>query len=247
MLPSITWTNWSVPSPPDVGVIVVAAGRGQRAGGGAPKQFRSVAGIPVLLHAIRPFLSHPDVLRIAIVLPADVAREPPEWLAQLAGERVRLVAGGAERMDSVERGLAALDSDLGVVLVHDGVRPFPETGVIDAVIAEARAGRAAVAALPVTDTIKEGAVDPASGVVLVRRTVSREGLWRAQTPQGFPRGLLTQGLDRARASGLAATDDAAMVEALGVPIVLVRDVPRNLKLTTAGDFAVAEALAGRSA
>lgn len=233
-----------MPSPPDVGVVIVAAGRGLRAGQGeAPKQFRPVAGVPLLLRALRPFLSHPAVAVVVAVLPPGVPARPPGWLAELAGDRLRLVEGGAERMDSVARGLEALGPGFGVVVVHDGARPFPDPGVIDAVIAEARAGRPAIAALPVTDTLKEAARDERLGRVVARRTVPREGIWRAQTPQAFPGAVLGQALARCREAGVLATDDAAMVERLGMPVVLVPDAAHNLKVTTADDFLLADALA----
>lgn len=225
-----------MPSPRDVGVVVVAAGAGRRAGGGTPKQFREIGGVPMVLRALRPFAAHPEVAHVAVVVPRAVAAEPPPWLAALRGAGVGLVAGGAERGDSVAAGLGALPAECRIVLVHDGARPFPSRTTIDAVIAEARGGRAALAAIPVSDTIKQAAV----GSRLVARTVARDHLWRAATPQGFPRPLL----ERAYAAASAgATDDAALVEALGEPVVLVPDDPGNLKVTTDADFVVAEALA----
>ena len=138
-------------------------------------------------------------------------------------------------------GLAALASACTTVLVHDAARPFVERPVIDAVIARARAGEGAVAAVRVSDTLKEASVEDPS---LVARTLPRDGLWRAQTPQGFPREVLERA--HAAAPGAnAATDDAALVERLGVPVRLVPDSPRNLKVTTAEDLALAELLAGR--
>jgi 2-C-methyl-D-erythritol 4-phosphate cytidylyltransferase len=132
-----------------------------------------------------------------------------------------------------------LAAECTVVLVHDGARPFVERGVIDAVIAHARAGEGAVAAVPVSDTLKEQTPgDPPR----VARTVPRDRLWRAQTPQGFPRRLLEEAYARA-ADPNAATDDAALVEACGGAVRLVPDTPRNLKITTREDLAVAEALA----
>lgn len=232
-----------MPSPPDVGVIVVAAGRGRRVGAGEPKQFRSLAGVPVLLRALRPFVSHPAVRRVVVALPPEFAQAPPTWLVPLLGDRLRVVAGGEERMESVERALAAVDGDCEVIVVHDGARPFPEPGVIDAVIEEARAGRGAIAAVPVTDTIKEAEADRATGRTVVRRTVPREALWRAQTPQAFPRALLTRAFAAARRAGHAATDDAALVEDLGETVVLVPDTARNVKITEPGDLDLAEALA----
>ncbi len=253
---SITWSSWCGRLPRDVGVVVVAAGRSTRIGGVTPKQYCPIAGVPMVLRALRPFVGHPEVARVALVLPAEDAAEPPEFLRGLAGQRLVLVAGGHERTDSVAAGLAALGAECTTVLVHDAARPFVERAVIDAVIARARLGEGAVAAVPLTDTLKEAAPDDATRVA---RTVPRAGLWRAQTPQGFPRAVLERA--HAAAAGLApsesagelarnkigisATDDAALVELIGIPIRLVPDSPRNLKITTAEDLAIAELLAER--
>ena len=146
-------------------------------------------------------------------------------------------------MDSVEAGLRELGPRCGIVLVHDGARPFPEPAVIDRVIAAVRHGTGAIAAVPVTDTLKE-AEPPALGALgHVVRTVSRDRLWRAQTPQGFPRPMLTEAFDAARAGKYSATDEASLVERAGGPVVLVHDVSTNLKITTPEDLRLAEALA----
>jgi 2-C-methyl-D-erythritol 4-phosphate cytidylyltransferase len=229
--------------PRDVGVIVVAAGQGTRVGGETPKQYRPIAGVPMVLRAVRPFAAHPEVARVVLVLPAEDAAAPPAFLRDLAGAALVLVAGGAERTESVAAGLAALGPECTSVLVHDAARPFVERAVIDAVIAHARAGEGAVAAVRVTDTLKEA--DP-QDATRVGRTVARDGLWRAQTPQGFPRAVLERAHAAADSAG-AATDDAALVERTGVPIRLVPDSPRNLKVTTVEDLALAELLAGRGA
>jgi 2-C-methyl-D-erythritol 4-phosphate cytidylyltransferase len=226
--------------PRDVGVVVVAAGRGTRVGGETPKQYRPIAGVPMVLRALRPFAAHPEVARVVLVLPTEDAAEPPAFLRGLAGAGLVVVAGGMERTDSVVAGLAALGPECTTVLVHDAARPFVERAVIDAVIAHARAGEGAVAAVRVSDTLKEAAPDDATRV---RRTVPRDGLWRAQTPQGFPRAVLERA--HAAAGAAAATDDAALVERTGVLVRLVPDSPRNLKVTTAEDLAMAELLAGR--
>jgi 2-C-methyl-D-erythritol 4-phosphate cytidylyltransferase len=227
--------------PRDVGVIVAAAGRGTRIGGDLPKQFLPLQGVPILLRAVRPFASHPDVAQVVVVLaPAD-AESPPAFLAEMEGEALAITAGGRERSDSVAAGLRALQAGCEIVLVHDGARPFVDRGVIDAVIAYARAGDGAVAAIPVSDTIKEAmGTDP----TVIGRTVPRAGLWRAQTPQGFPRRLLEQAYARAGAGASGATDDASLVEDCGGTVRLVPDSPRNIKITTREDLAVAEALAG---
>ncbi len=232
-------SSWCARLPRDVGVIIVAAGRGERLGG-PPKQFREVAGIPMLLRSIRPFVGHPEVAHVAVVVPADVAEAPPAWLAELRGAALGVTGGGAERRDSVRAGLAGLPDVCRVVLVHDAARPFVERAVIDGVIAEARAGRAAIAAVPVSDTLKEAGADGRT----VARTVPREGLWRAQTPQGFPRAVLAAA-HAAVPRDAPATDDAALVEAAGGAVTLVPDSATNFKITTADDLALADSWARR--
>ena len=197
----------------------------------------------MVLRALRPFVSHPEVVQVVLVLPPDDARTPPEFLRSL-GSGLTIVGGGAARADSVAAGLAALGPACATVLVHDAARPFVERGVIDTVIAHARAGEGAVAALRVSDTVKEAAADDPTRVA---RTVPRDGLWRAQTPQGFPRGVLERAHDEAGGDRSAATDDAELVERLGVPVRLVPDSPRNLKVTTPDDLALAELLAREGA
>ncbi|MGH7531567.1 MAG: 2-C-methyl-D-erythritol 4-phosphate cytidylyltransferase [Gemmatimonadales bacterium] len=233
-------------SPPDVGVVIVAAGAGVRAGPGEPKQFRAIFGVPMLLRALRPFAAHPEVRHVVVVLPPGYAERPPEWLHKLRGERVVLVAGGPQRAASVRAGLAALGPDTAVVLVHDAARPFVSRGTIDAVIARARAGVGAVAAVPVADTLKEIGAGAHRPTPRITRTVDRERIWRAQTPQGFPRPMLDAAYARLEPSPNGAgtpSDDAEICERAGFPVELVPDSPHNIKITTADDFRIAEALA----
>jgi 2-C-methyl-D-erythritol 4-phosphate cytidylyltransferase len=221
-----------------VGVVVVAAGAGVRAGPGEPKQFRPILGVPMLLRALRPFTSHPQVTHVVVALPPEYAKRPPEWLGKLRGDRLALVPGGAARADSVRAGLRALPREATVVLVHDAARPFVGRETIDAVIDLARGGVGAIAAVPVGDTVKE--------VVEERRitkTVPRDRLWRAQTPQGFPRAMIDQAYTGLRGDGPAPTDDAEVCERAGFPVDVVPDSAHNLKVTTADDFRIAEALA----
>jgi 2-C-methyl-D-erythritol 4-phosphate cytidylyltransferase len=227
--------------PRDVGVVVVAAGRGSRLGRETPKQYQPIGGVPMVLRAVRPFVTHPDVAQVALVLPLADAEHPPAFLRGVAGAGLMVVAGGAERADSVAAGLRVLGPDCTVVLVHDAARPFVERAVIDAVIAYARAGEGAIAAVRVTDTLKQAAADDPTQVA---RTVPRDALWRAQTPQGFPRAVLERAHAAAREAG-SATDDASLVERTGVPVRLVPDSPRNMKVTTSEDLALAELLVGR--
>lgn len=232
----------SVSSPagslPDVGVVVVAAGAGVRAGPGEPKQFRSIGGVPMLLRALRHFLGHPDVARIVVTLPAAIAQRPPAWLVAVLSERLSAVAGGAMRADSVRAGLRWLGPPPAVVLVHDAARPFVSPTTIAAVIERVRTGVGAVAAIPVGDTIKD--VDDDGRVA---RTIPRARLWRAQTPQGFPGRMLVDAYARWPSDGAPPTDDAEVVEQAGFPVEVVQGSPRNLKITTEDDWRLAEILA----
>ena len=230
--------SWHAGSSPDVGVVVVAAGAGVRAGPGEPKQFRAIGGIPMLLRALRHFLEHKDVCRIVVTLPPGTAERPPAWLAAHVGERLALVQGGAARVDSVRAGLQLLDPPPAVVLVHDAARPFVSMTTIAAVIERARAGVGAVAAIPVADTIKD--VDDDGKVA---RTVPRARLWRAQTPQGFPGQMLAEAYRRWPRDGATPTDDAEVVEHAGFPVEVVQGAVRNLKVTTEDDWRLAELLA----
>jgi 2-C-methyl-D-erythritol 4-phosphate cytidylyltransferase len=232
---------------PDVGVVVVAAGAGVRAGPGEPKQFRPILGVPMLLRALRPFTGHPDVRQVVVALPPGYADRPPEWLAKLRGERLALVAGGAQRADSVRAALEALSAETTVVLVHDAARPFVSRGTIDAVITRARAGVGAVAAVPASDTLKEVGQGPHRPTPRITRTVDRDRIWRAQTPQGFPRHMLSEAYAQlggeSAANGGTPSDDAEVCERAGFPVELIPDSPYNIKITTADDFRIAEALA----
>ncbi|HEU5262702.1 MAG TPA: 2-C-methyl-D-erythritol 4-phosphate cytidylyltransferase [Gemmatimonadales bacterium] len=230
--------SWPTGSLPDVGVVIVAAGAGVRAGPGEPKQFRPIFGVPMLLRALRPFTSHPDVGLVVVSVPAGFEARPPEWLGKLLGERLTLVAGGATRAHSVRAGLRALRERIAVVLVHDGARPFVSRETIDGVIAKARSGLGAVAAAPLHDTVKEVMAGNR-----VTRTVERDRFWRAQTPQGFPRAMIEQAYAGLTDGGSAPTDDAELCEQAGFPVEVVPDTAHNFKVTTADDFRIAEALA----
>jgi 2-C-methyl-D-erythritol 4-phosphate cytidylyltransferase len=217
--------------------VVVAGGSGTRLGGAVRKQYLELAGDPVLLRAVRPFVAHPSIEAVVVVLPADDAASPPAWLTDLG---VTVVAGGAERGDSVWNGLQALPADVDRVLVHDGARPLVTAGVIDRVL-RACGECGAIAAVPVTDTIKQ--VDEQGRIT---GTPDRSRLWQAQTPQGFPRAALVSAYALARAKGVLATDDAAVYERFAGPVRVVLGSPHNLKVTRPGDLEVAEVLLRRT-
>lgn len=223
---------------PTAAVVLAAGGAGTRLGRRVPKQYLELAGEPVLERALRPFLAHPAVRAVVIALPAPDVAAPPAWLAALAAgdARIRLVAGGAERGDSVRAGVAATPADADVVLIHDAARPLVTPDIIDRVLRAAAEGRGAVAAVPVSDTVKE----VEAGRVVA--TPDRRRLWAAQTPQGFPRALVLDAYRRAAEQGFAATDDAALVEHYGGTVVVVEGSMQNLKVTRPEDVVVAEAI-----
>ncbi|WP_083541919.1 2-C-methyl-D-erythritol 4-phosphate cytidylyltransferase [Kribbia dieselivorans] len=218
-------------TPPRTGCIVVAAGAGSRLGADRPKAYVDLAGRPILDHALRGVLDVPGITRIVVVAPAShVDSTVDRWAHE---PRIAVVAGGAQRTDSVAAGLAAL-GECDVVLVHDAARCLTPRSVFERVTAAVVAGAAAaIPGLPVVDTIK--VVDSDGHVVA---TPDRASLRAVQTPQGFT----PEALRRAHAGGSVATDDAALVEALGLPVVVVDGDPRALKITTPDDLTRAEAL-----
>ncbi len=221
----------------DVGVVIVAGGSGTRVGGDELKQFRWVAGKPMLLHSVQTFMARPDVAMVVVVLPQQYAGDPPPWLFQCDVDRLLVSLGGRTRSESVANGLDDLPDEAEIVLVHDAARPLVGATTIDRVVAAVRDGKSAVAALPVVDTLKE--VDQDGRIV---RTISRDPLWRAQTPQGFPRRVIVDAHRRARKERVSATDDAALLERLGIPVHVVLGSERALKVTEVGDFARVDAL-----
>jgi 2-C-methyl-D-erythritol 4-phosphate cytidylyltransferase len=221
----------------DVGVIIVAAGSGSRAGSQELKQFRWVAGKPMLLHSIQTFQARTDVAMVVCVLPREYVGDPPPWIFQSDAERLLLSVGGRERSESVANGLEDLPSECEIVVIHDAARPLVTSETIGRVIDEARQGHGAVAAIQVIDTLKR--VDSNGKVV---ETVDRFGLWRAQTPQAFPRKAIERAHREAREAARIATDDAALCEQIGLPVVVVRGSERAQKITEENDFALVEAL-----
>lgn len=213
-----------------VGVVVPAAGAGTRLGPGTPKALRLLGGEPLLVHAVRRLRECPSVGPVVVAAPpAEV-----EQVQALVPDAL-VVAGGAERQDSVAAGLAALPAEVDLVLVHDAARALVPVEVVEAVVAALRAGAPAVVpVVPVADTVKR--VDVDGNVV---RTLPREDLRSVQTPQGFRRDVLEAAHRTATA---AATDDAGLVEAAGVTVRTVAGSPLAFKVTAPFDLVVAEAV-----
>jgi len=223
----------------DVGVIIVAGGSGTRVGGQELKQFRWIAGKPMLLHSLQTFMARPDVISVVCVLPPALAGDPPPWIFQCDVDRLMISIGGKTRQQSVANGLEDLVDEAKIVLIHDAARPGVTDSMIGRVIDAVRHDGAAIAALPVTDTIKS--VDAAGRIT---QTVDRSRLWRAQTPQGFRREIIVGAHNEAAPGKIDATDDAALCERLGIPVTVVQGDERAMKITEEADFARAEALFG---
>lgn len=214
---------------PSVGVILVAGGRGTRAGTAMPKQLLELGGRTVLQRSVAAFDAHPAVSVIVVVVPADLLPEAP---ALVGSTRVdcRFVVGGARRQDSVRAGFEAMPEGPSVILVHDAARPFVDAPLIDRVILAARRTGAVVPGVPARDTVKRV---PAAGY-LVAATIPRDEIWMAQTPQGFSRQVLEEAVALG-ASGVEATDEAMLAEQAGRPVEVVHGDDRNVKITTADD------------
>ena len=218
--------------------IIAAAGAGTRMASDRPKQFLLLAGKPVIFHTLQVFEECDSIDEVIVVLPAA---ESAGFLS-LAGKYgvrklARVVPGGVTRADSVKRGLATIRSATAkIVAVHDGVRPFVTVEEIERTVAAAKSDGAALLVAPVTDTIKE--VDGAS----VSRTLDRGVLRRALTPQCFRYELLCEAYQHADVNDPSLTDESALVEKLGKPVTIVEGSARNIKITTAEDLVIAEAI-----
>jgi 2-C-methyl-D-erythritol 4-phosphate cytidylyltransferase len=223
-----------------VAAIVPAAGRGERLGPGQPKALRELGGVPMLVHAVRALSRARLVDLVVVAAPPDGVGEVTGLLATYdIGAQLRVVAGGAHRQDSVARALATLPGDVQVVLVHDAARPLAPSELTDAVAAAVLAGHPAVVpGLAMADTVKrvggpEGAFEP------VTETVPRCDLRSIQTPQGFDRVVLAKAHAAADA---VATDDAGLVERLGIPVVVIAGSTEAFKITRPIDLMLAEAV-----
>jgi len=220
-----------------VTAIIAAGGAGRRVGGGVAKQWLELGGRTILEHSVDAFTRHPAVGQTVVVLPPVDAEAPPEWLTGL-GPRVRIVPGGARRQDSVANGFDAADASADVVLVHDAARPFVTAEVISRVIAAAAAHGAAIAAIPVSDTVKRVELEEGDAGPIIVDTIPREALYLAQTPQGFAHGVLRDAVALGR-SGVEATDEAMLAERAGHTVRLVEGARSNVKITTAEDLEAA--------
>lgn len=218
--------------------IIAAAGAGTRMASDRPKQFLLLAGTPVIIHTLKVFEQCESINEVIVVLPAAESAGFLSLAAKYGLRKVsRVVPGGVTRADSVKRGLLAIRAATAeIVAVHDGVRPFVTVEEIDATVAAAQTDGAAILVAPVTDTIKQ--VDEQRIV----QTLDRAGLRRALTPQCFRYDVLREAYQNTDVTDPSVTDESVLVEKLGIPVSIVEGNPRNIKITTAEDLAIAEAI-----
>ncbi len=220
---------------PTVAAIIPAAGSGTRMGLDHPKQFHFLSGSPILVHTVRKFASVDCVNLIVVVVPADRVDSTKDLLQEynLLDSTVSVLAGGKRRQDSVKCGLDSLPVDAGIVLVHDGARPLVTEEIIIRCTLAAEKFGAAIAAVPVKDTLKKG--DTENQIV---ETVDRETLWQAQTPQAARVSLLLAAYKAA--ANRDVTDEASLLELAGTPVQLVEGSETNIKITRPDDLIIAE-------
>ena len=216
--------------------VIAAAGAGTRMQSGRAKQMIELGGAPLLLHTLKRFEQCASVHEIVLVLQPDLTSEVLAAISRYGLTKIkRVVAGGAERQDSVYRGLQVISADrAGIVVVHDAARPFVRPDEISAVIAKARAAGAALMAIPAVDTIKQ------IKTARVQRTLDRNRIYHAQTPQAFRFSMILEAYEKARADGFLATDDSQLVERLGHRVSIVEGSPINIKITRPFDLKIAE-------
>ncbi len=220
--------------------IVLAAGEGRRIGGDTRKSYLPIAGRPLVLRTLDRMFSAPSIETVVLVVAAGEMARCESMLrsdAALKNRRWFLQAGGATRRQSAKRGLERIGSDTGVVVIHDGARPFVSAGLIGRCVEAAVEKQAVVVGLPVRDTIK--AVSPEHWVQATRE---RSTLWEIQTPQAFERNLIVAAHEQAERDGAEVTDDAMVVERTGAPVYVLEGERTNFKITVPEDLWLAEML-----
>jgi 2-C-methyl-D-erythritol 4-phosphate cytidylyltransferase len=228
-------------------VLIPAAGMGRRMGTAVSKQYLDLAGKPILAHTLSLFEHHPQIESIYLIVPpADIAYCREQIVGCYGFRKVaNIVAGGAERQDSVFNGLQAMAAD-GIdqphrpVLIHDGARPLFNSGLLSQLVEIIIAQGACAVGVPVKDTIKDVQNRQITG------SPDRDHLWQAQTPQGAQYGLLIRAYKQAGEDGFRGTDDAALLTRLGCPVQMLESDYRNIKVTTPEDLLIAAALLGSS-
>ena len=219
--------------------LVLAAGQGRRMGAETKKPYLLLAGKPILFHTLREFEKCPSIDRIVLVVEKHEIEHARSSIVEAFGysKVAGIVAGGLKRQDSVWEGIKAITGDCELVIVHDGVRPFISQVLLQKAIDVTRESGATVVAVPVKDTIKV-----VSREKEVLQTLDRKTLWSVQTPQTFNHDLLKRAHEKARQDGFYGTDDASLVERIGVTVKVVDGSYENIKITTPEDLVLGETI-----
>lgn len=222
-------------------VIITAGGLGKRFGEKGdnllPKQFIPLSTKPIIAHSIETFESSDFIKEIILVVPENWIKYTKAQIVDKFDIKkvLKVIAGGTERQDSVRKGLSSLSTNPDIVAVHDGVRPFITVDIIDQVITEAANSGGAIAAIPATDTIKQSSTEQ-----IIEKTVARNKIWFAQTPQAFKYKILMHAFEKASEDGYLGTDEAELVERIGKEVKLVLGSKNNIKITTPEDLKLGE-------
>ena len=219
--------------------IIPAGGSGKRMQENQSKQYLLLDGVPVLVHTLKVFQGSPKIDEIFLIVPEDDIEFARQFIVEKYGisKVSRILAGGKERQDSVRNGINAVINDHDIVVIHDGVRPFVSEELVHSAIIEASKEDAVTVGVPVKDTIKS--VDDHARV---RETLNRSGLWLTQTPQVFKRDVIKKAYEVAYKDNYYGTDDASLVERLGINVKMICGSYDNIKITTKDDIVLAEGL-----
>lgn len=226
-------------NPSKVAAIIPAAGSGSRMGLPSPKQFFELEGVPILIHTLQVFQQVESIGLIIVVVPCENCTWVEEQVQKYNLSKVfKVIAGGKHRQDSVLAGLEVLPLEIELVLVHDGVRPFVPVSVIENCLKEAEKNGAAMVAVPVKDTLKAVSRDN-----VIEQTIDRSGVWQAQTPQAAKVSLLKKAFaDVIKHKDFIATDEAALLERVNIPVKVVEGSEKNIKITRPEDLILAKAI-----
>jgi 2-C-methyl-D-erythritol 4-phosphate cytidylyltransferase/2-C-methyl-D-erythritol 2,4-cyclodiphosphate synthase len=229
---------------PLTAALVAAGGRGVRVGADRPKQFIELDGRSILERSVAALAASDRIGEVIVALPAEFVGTVGAHLRGLSAKPIVCVEGGPRRQDSVANAFANSSRDAGIIVIHDAARPFVTAELIARTIDAAGAHGAAIAAIAVRDTVKQAGEREGDGSRPIRATIPRDTVFLAQTPQAFRRDVLARAI--AEGQSIDATDEAMLVERLGLPVHVVDGDPRNIKITTAEDLAAASAFALRA-
>lgn len=225
-----------------IAAIIPAAGQGTRLGGQTKKQFKHLAGKPLLLHTLVRIIQAPNLRWLIVAVPESHLEETREMIEGSIPREIELilVAGGSTRQQSVANALAKVPQEALLVMVHDAARPVPDPAWITQSAALCQTFDGAIVALPSQDTLKEVADAGDSlaegGAGVVKATIAREVIWQAQTPQTFRTAILRKAMAYAREKGITGTDESFLVESIGGKVAIIKGSPQNIKITSRSDW-----------